>query len=92
MSRFDRTKMCLLVKYNSTHIEQINVVSRADNRTARFSHTGDIESAFGDPDFKRNWVHTSRCNRLHSYIEASPTGGCHVLYLDFFKSDDLFEW
>jgi len=90
MDRFDRTKMHLLAKYGEP-VEQINVVSRADNRTARFSHTGNINSAFGDSAFERCFrKYTFRCNRLHSYIEATLDGP--VLYLDFFKSDDLFEW
>ena len=35
MDRFGRTKMHLLAKYGE-HVEQINVVSRANNRTAKF--------------------------------------------------------
>jgi hypothetical protein len=84
MDRFDRTGVHLLAKYNGESVEQINVVSHADNRTTRFSHTGDIKSAFGDSDFERCFrMYTLRCNRLHSYIEPGLVG--HVLCLDFFE-------
>jgi hypothetical protein len=91
MDRFGRTGVYLLAKYNGECVKQISVVSHADNRTAKFSHTGDIKSAFSDSAFERCFrEYTFRCNRLHSYIEPGLVGP--VLYLDFFKSDDLFEW